>query len=205
MILKIVLLCLLIIVVSSLLFFLVYIFVPAVKKQTKVQENMIFSNIETSLFNVFHASENYRNPMKKAFVLCSCNKNFANDSQMYKTAGFSCSVVVSSKASVNDCKFSCIGLGDCQKVCPQGAIMIKNKTAVISSLCRGCGNCVNACPKNIIKLFPVKETIDTLCKNQDDTMTTCSEKEKNMQIQFPEQNYFKLWQSCYKIFNRKNK
>ena len=72
MILKIVLLCLLIIVVSSLLFFLVYIFVPAVKKQTKVQENMIFSNIETSLFNVFHASENYRNPVKKAFVLYFC-------------------------------------------------------------------------------------------------------------------------------------
>ena len=203
MILKIVLLSLLLIVITVVLFFLVYIFVPAVKKQTKIHENMIFSNIETTLFSVFHTTEKIVKPEKKAVVLCNCDKNFKNDSQVYKLSGVSCSVVASSKASMNDCKFSCIGLGDCKKVCPQDAIFIKNKTAIISSLCRGCGLCVNACPKNLIKLVPIVQNQTISCKNQTENLTTCSNFQKEFKISYPQKKYFKFWQSCYRILNGK--
>lgn len=202
MILKIVLLCLLIILITVVLFFLVYSFIPAVKKQTKVQENTIFSNIETSLFTVFHTDEVVNKPTKKAVVLCNCDKQFSNDSEFLKLSGLSCSIVVESKSSMNDCKFSCIGLGDCAKVCPQNAIIIKNKTAIITDLCKGCGLCAKVCPKKLIKLIPVDDKSLINCKNESDNFTTCSKFQKIIQNSQYSTKYFKLWQKCYRIFNK---
>lgn len=41
----------------------------------------------------------------------------------------------------------CIGCAECQKVCPVGAIQIKNKKSVINTVkCIGCASCMAACP-----------------------------------------------------------
>jgi uncharacterized Fe-S center protein len=43
-------------------------------------------------------------------------------------------------------KDNCIGCGECIKVCPTGAIIIKDNKAVVNkSLCIGCANCVGVC------------------------------------------------------------
>ncbi len=53
------------------------------------------------------------------------------------------------------CKYGCIGFGDCAKVCPVDAIIMKNGAPVIDiEKCIGCGACVKACPRNIISLCP---------------------------------------------------
>lgn len=45
----------------------------------------------------------------------------------------------------------CIGCGQCVNYCPQEAISIVNKKALIDpNLCIDCGRCINACPQGAI-------------------------------------------------------
>ena len=48
------------------------------------------------------------------------------------------------------CKFSCLGQGDCAKVCPSDALVIKDGLARIDkSECIGCGMCAKVCPNDV--------------------------------------------------------
>lgn len=45
----------------------------------------------------------------------------------------------------------CVGCGECAKVCPFGAIEIRNGKATVNpALCRGCRGCASACPTGAI-------------------------------------------------------
>ena len=203
MILKIILLILIFIVLALVLFFLSCLLVPAVKDQTKLKANMIFSKFEHN-FNKLEEGEIKISPTDlKAVVLCNCHKEFENheESKVLKTQ--SCSLLAGEYSSYNPCAFSCLGMGDCKKVCDQHAISIVNRTALISDLCCGCGKCVDVCPKHIIKLIPRDEKKLVLCSNRDENLTGCSAFQKEENIQRPAKKYFKMWQICYKIF-RKN-
>ena len=67
-----------------------------------------------------------------------------------------------------ECKFACVGCGDCVKACKFGAIKInKRGTAeIIRSKCTGCGECVKSCPNNLILMQDVSLTVQALCNNQ---------------------------------------
>lgn len=70
------------------------------------------------------------------------------------------------------CKYGCLGLGDCAKACPTGAISMKNTLPVVDTdQCIGCGACLKACPRNIItlhKLFTKEKITYVACNNQED-------------------------------------
>ena len=71
------------------------------------------------------------------------------------------------------CKYGCIGLGDCMKVCERDAIKLVNGIArVTPALCGACGQCVAACPNQLISIKPVSKRIDVLCSSGDNGKTT---------------------------------
>lgn len=54
-----------------------------------------------------------------------------------------------------ECRYGCLGLGDCVRACPFGAIKVENGSAIVDeNKCTGCGICVDVCPRGLIKLFP---------------------------------------------------
>lgn len=75
------------------------------------------------------------------------------------------------------CTSGCLGLGDCIKVCPQGAISIKGGIAVVDERkCVGCGICVRECPNGLIAVRPVTNKVDYNCMSKDsakNTLTAC--------------------------------
>ena len=64
------------------------------------------------------------------------------------------------------CAFGCIGYGDCQTVCPSGAICVEDGLARVNTiLCTGCGLCVKACPRKLITVEESTIATAVLCKN----------------------------------------
>ena len=66
------------------------------------------------------------------------------------------------------CKYGCIGFGDCQKVCPYGAIEVCNGVAKVNrDVCVGCGLCAATCPQHIIDIIPDVKRVFVACSSAD--------------------------------------
>lgn len=67
-----------------------------------------------------------------------------------------------------ECKYGCLGSGDCAAVCPNDAICTKDGVARIDRRkCIGCGMCVAACPRGIISIIPNAKNTVVLCENEE--------------------------------------
>jgi len=70
-----------------------------------------------------------------------------------------------------DCLYGCIGLGDCERACPVGAIKVRSKKVYIDiDICIGCGKCVEACPRNLFELVAFNKNTPiyyVACNNKD--------------------------------------
>jgi len=89
----------------------------------------------------------------KAVVRCGATKNEKKTSSFY--VGPTSCVFVDITLGGLDCKYGCIGLGDCVDACPAGAISIKEGRVVIDiKKCIGCGRCTKVCPRGLFELIP---------------------------------------------------
>ena len=78
-----------------------------------------------------------------------------------------CRAAVLSGLPYMSCAYGCLGLGSCVKVCPQGAISIKDGIAVVNPrLCVGCGLCAKTCPKGIIGMHDRSTKVAVRCSNK---------------------------------------
>lgn len=67
----------------------------------------------------------------------------------------SCAVMNSLYSGDTDCKYGCLGKGDCISACKFKALSLDSQTGlpvVDENRCTACGACVKACPKGIIEL-----------------------------------------------------
>jgi Predicted NADH:ubiquinone oxidoreductase, subunit RnfB len=85
-----------------------------------------------------------------------CNGTCDNRSQVNRYDGVSsCRIASNLYGGATSCSFGCLGMGDCVKICPFGALSM-NETTMLPEVdedkCTACGKCVNACPKNLFDL-----------------------------------------------------
>ena len=87
---------------------------------------------------------------QKAFVMCKPEKR--KFSASYKGIK-SCSAANISGGGM-ECRYGCLGYGDCVRGCPTGAIKINSfgVAEVIPGKCSGCGICLKVCPRGIIEI-----------------------------------------------------
>lgn len=178
MILRILLIFLFLILCGFLLYFLFGVFIPAVKSQIIPSQDPLFAEVELN----YTANVDEQNVVvsdKVAFV--ENLHKIDEQSKRLKYNGIkNCALFSSIYDTANEFSNTCVGFGDCIKVCPQEAIKIENNVAVITKNCCGCGECVDVCPKKLIKLVPKESVINSLS----------------------EQKYFKFWKSWYKMFSK---
>lgn len=102
-----------------------------------------------------------------AFVRCSgdCNKT----THKYVFSGTqSCAACNKFYNGSKTCTSGCLGYGDCVRVCPENAISIVGKIAVVNrAKCIGCGKCVKECPNDLIALRPVTQHYEVSCSSAD--------------------------------------
>lgn len=67
-------------------------------------------------------------------------------------------------AAMDACPSSCVGLGNCTKVCRFDAISVESGVAYVDyDKCVGCGDCQRACPRNMIDMVPYKGVKQVPC------------------------------------------
>ncbi len=115
---------------------------------------------------------------KVAIVFCGGSNTFAKKAANYNGINDcrSANLVV---GGAKACKYGCLGLGTCAKICPVNAIEIIDGLAVVHpELCIACGKCVKACPKNLIKLVPASVSVHVFCSSPEKGV----EKKKNCNV-----------------------
>ena len=199
MILRIILFILFTLLLILLTFFTLYILIPSINKEDKKKEDPL---IPFSLSPVILPEEKKYSPTnEKAYVMCSCEKECKLERSMYNSE-YTCVMAKTVYGSALDCHFACLGLGDCTKICPQEAIIIKNMTAVITSNCCGCGKCVLVCPQKIIKLIPTNTKKTLVCSNDSSDMTSCTKLNVEENVVWNDKKDLKIWEYCYRILKR---
>jgi Na+-translocating ferredoxin:NAD+ oxidoreductase RNF subunit RnfB len=102
-----------------------------------------------------------------ARVLCQGTTDAAKPRYAYDGLK-SCKAAAGMAGGPKQCRFSCIGLGDCEAKCKFGAIEMRNGIAYIDEeKCTGCTLCVAECPRNIIEMTPRDASVIVRCKNKD--------------------------------------
>ncbi len=99
-----------------------------------------------------------------------CQGIYANATTKMEYKGVqSCKMASQLFGGPKDCVHGCLGLGDCMRECPYGAIQICDGVARVSpAICKACKKCIAACPKGLIELLPLnKSKAAVLCKNKD--------------------------------------
>lgn len=107
-----------------------------------------------------------------AVVHCNGNCNATETAFEYDGVQ-SCKAVKRFYGGNGKCKYGCIGLGDCEQVCDNDAVVIKDGIAsIIAAKCGSCGKCVKACPNSLISIRPLAKTVSVLCSSGDNGKAT---------------------------------
>lgn len=108
------------------------------------------------------------NDAKAEIVMVGCvgGKNCLN---RFDYAGVTdCNAVAALSGGSKACSYGCFGLGNCVRVCPTGAMVIKEGVAqVMQDKCIQCGLCIAECPRKIIIKVPEKAATVVVCRSQD--------------------------------------
>lgn len=100
-----------------------------------------------------HEKKEQTAPTQKLTAVVACCGAEHDTDEIFEYMGdLTCSSAVLLYGGNKSCPYSCIGYGDCEKICPQNAIKMKDGLPVIDSLkCNFCKKCIESCPKGLIR------------------------------------------------------
>jgi len=113
---------------------------------------------------------------QKAFI--KCQGNAKNKDKVIKYTGLkTCVAEKQFYGGQWSCSQGCLGMGDCVRVCPYGALeMVNNLPVVHKDLCVGCGLCAKECPNKIIVIRNEDTKVYVACSSRyagKKAMTAC--------------------------------
>ncbi len=78
----------------------------------------------------------------------------------------SCASTMTLLGGDKECRYGCLGCGDCKAVCTSKAIRVVDRLAEVNiDLCVSCGTCIATCPKHIIERVPVSAKVFIACSS----------------------------------------
>lgn len=124
------------------------------------------SKTANAIAEIMGAEVTEKEPMV-ARVICQGECGVTRERYIYD--GYqSCQMASQMAGGPKNCRFACVGLGDCVKVCKFDAIKIVHGLAVIDqNKCTACGSCANVCPRHVIQLKPQNSSVLVRCQNSD--------------------------------------
>ena len=100
-------------------------------------------------------------------VLACCGNEQSTDVSFDYAGELTCSSASLLFGGDKSCPYACIGYGDCEKICPENAITMKNGLPVIDSLkCTFCKKCIEICPKGLIRPQSSSFSYYVACSNK---------------------------------------
>jgi len=83
-------------------------------------------------------------------VICRCLAKSCEQKKSFDYRGPSSCALAHLAGSAMDCRYGCLGMGDCVRVCPVDALaVVDGHVDVDNTKCIDCGRCVKACPRSI--------------------------------------------------------
>jgi len=106
---------------------------------------------------------------EKQVAVVMCNGSCDNAKTLLDYKGpQTCKAASALFGGLKQCKFGCLGLGDCVAACNYDAIRVINGVAKVNRhACVACGMCAKACPKGLIRIAPEKNQVVVFCHNTD--------------------------------------
>ncbi len=99
-----------------------------------------------------------------------CEKLDGDVARRFKYVGLpacTAAAAMGSGLGVDACPYSCLGLGDCVRVCPFDALELEDDLVRVNlARCTGCGKCVHACPRNLLELIPQRARVMVFCSTE---------------------------------------
>ncbi len=112
--------------------------------------------VAAAIGNVLNLQVSDAGPAKKPIVHCRARTEDKTFYAVYQ--GIQTCTSANALASVQACKFGCLGFGDCVRACKFDALHIIDGLAVVDyTKCTGCAACSKACPLNLIEMVPFND------------------------------------------------
>lgn len=107
---------------------------------------------------------------EKMVAQVHCRGSQATSSYLYEYRGVrDCNAVHMLFEGDKECKFGCLGLGSCMKVCPTDAIYYDDEglVRVDKEKCISCEQCVEVCPTGVMQMVPYSADYIVACNSTD--------------------------------------